>query len=308
MGAKQKVSLPPDMVVPLAPIPHNYSQVPPPPPKPPAPVPHADIPVPTLWPPGFGMGQNQFTATVKHKGLPIASEGHDCGVLIPHIPMAPPLNVLLALIIPFSSRKMMFSASTVPADGKPIGTSDLLSIPTPMMTCGDPVSLPTSFPLPNAANTVNVGMTGADFALGAVSIAGSIIADVLSAKAGPKGPSSFSWGSAIFGKLVGGGDPAELLIKAAVGMATDSIKVLIKGEGSIDVMSVGSPFGQFKVTVTLDKKGKVTAGWELSGASPTDGKAKTGESATLKEGDSPAAAPGPTEDARSALVGGLDPL
>lgn len=307
VGVKQKVSISNDCTTPLGIMPHNYVKLPPPPPNPPIIAAHVDLPATIWWPPGDGMGQNKLTSTVKHKGLCMAQEDHDCGTLILHWPLAPPLNVLLALIIPFSSRKMVFSASTVKADGKSIATSDLIHGSTPMLTCADPISLPLSFPVTNALNTVHAGVTAADLAVGLVTIAGSMLADFLASKAGGKGGGGFSFGSAFAGKLLGGGSGEEIFIKAVVGVLTDGFKVAIRGEGSIDLMNVGSPFGNFKATVNVGSDGKLIASWKLSVASPT-GAAERGENATIKPGRPRGGAAAAAEAAKNDLVGGVEPL
>jgi hypothetical protein len=197
----------------------------------------------------MALGLNKLTGTVRHSTQTIALEGHDCGILIPHCPIAPQLNVCLAVIIPFSSRKMMFSASTVKADGTAIGTSDLLSTtPTPMMVCADAISVPVGFPVSNASNTVNVGMTAGDYVAGLAAIAASIVGDALGG-----GPGSVS--SEIASKL--GGFDAK---KMGLGILTGVIKVIATGEGSIDIFSVGSPFGGFKISINVKQDGS----WSVS--------------------------------------------
>ena len=74
----------------------------------------------------------------------------------------------------------MFLSSTVQFDKKPVSCSDQVSIPPlPMLTCGDPISLPTAFPLINFLNTVIVGITFWDLFIGIVKIAVSIAIDAI---------------------------------------------------------------------------------------------------------------------------------
>src|ERR1044071_453105 len=74
---------------------------------------HVESPLPVYWPPGVGAGQSALTTTVRHRGQTIALDGHDLGVVEAHynIPPASPPNLLLAVIIPFASRQVLFSTS-----------------------------------------------------------------------------------------------------------------------------------------------------------------------------------------------------
>lgn len=146
----------------------------------PPPVP---VPVPSLsiemvarqdWPPGEFVNTHKRTTDVLHKGLRIVLEGHDCGPLIADITPLLPSNLYYAIMWPFSSRKITFSASTVQADGSPIGCAAPF---LPMMTCGDPISAPTGFVLSATNNTVEVGMSATDLAIGLATAAVSMMID-----------------------------------------------------------------------------------------------------------------------------------
>jgi hypothetical protein len=146
----------------------------------PVPSPSIEIIVTQYWPPGYLCNQNKLTTTVKHKMRSIAQEGHDCGTLIPDITYLVPANVYYAIMWPFSSRKMAWSASTVKMDKLPVGCAQTIALPVlPMMTCGDPVSAPLAFVLSNWTNTVRVGMTSADFWAGVAGIAVSVAIDLV---------------------------------------------------------------------------------------------------------------------------------
>jgi hypothetical protein len=107
---------------------HDYM---PPPPQPAVPpfVPCVETPVPVMWPPGFGMQQNKLTTTVIHKFQFLMLEGHDCGYMIPHVTI-PANNLQIPLLIAFSSRKAMFSASTVKANGTAMGRRSRCRVPS----------------------------------------------------------------------------------------------------------------------------------------------------------------------------------
>lgn len=159
---------------------HNYLFIPPPM----APVPTFAIEMIALqmWTAGYLLGQNKFTTTVKHKQWNIVIEGHDIGMLIPDITI-PFVNQYYAIMWPFSSRKLTFETSMVKMNGKMVGCSDVTR-GLPMMTCGDPISAPTTFPILNMLNTVKVGMSLTDLMMGILAASVSILIDAVFAKLG----------------------------------------------------------------------------------------------------------------------------
>lgn len=188
---------------------HNFVPLPPVPPVPPpmlaAPLSLAsaaiEIPVTMFWPPGFALGQNKLTSTVYHHGMTIALDGHDCGILIIHVQFAPaPNNMLTLLHIPFSSRKVAFSASTVTMNGTPTACATMIAWPpTPMIYCAEPMSPPLASAPTSHFNSVVVGMTLGDWLFGAISVAASMILDWIFRGKTP--PTPISW-STIIGKFV----------------------------------------------------------------------------------------------------------
>lgn len=149
----------------------------------PVPVPSISVEVPINqdWLPGALNNQHKRTSTVRHRGQSIVLEGHDCGVFIPDVTPLFPANAYYVLMWPFSSRKVIFSASTVQADATPIGCAAPL---LPMLTCGDPLSGPTAFVVSSSLNTVEVGMSGADLAIGLAYAAASVALDLVFNKLG----------------------------------------------------------------------------------------------------------------------------
>lgn len=223
----------------------------------PNPVPYAvafEANVPIMWPPGFGLQQNKLTTTVFHKAQFLMLEGHDCGYMIPHVTI-PPNNVKLLIIIPFSSRKAMFSASKVKANGTAVGCSQLLMFPLPLMTCWNPVNLPSTFPSANVFNTVLVGMTLGDLFAGLIAIACSIVADLLCWRVFKAdmfealGPIA----GGLAGSFLGFSNPAQFLVKTGLGALAGAAKIWLTGEGTISV-AVGSSYagGQASYTSTAD--------------------------------------------------------
>ena len=159
--------------------PHNYLG---PPPIPPVPVTASpgslailalDGLTNMLWPPGYGLGQNKLTSDVKHKGLTIVQDGHDCGYLIPHVQMTlTAANALTPIQIAFSNKKDMFAASTVLMNKLPTATC---CPPMMMLYCANPVSLPIAFNATGWGNSVFVGVTWGDIVAGVVAIGPEII-------------------------------------------------------------------------------------------------------------------------------------
>ena len=159
---------------------HNVI-LPPPAPSTPTPTPSVEIPTTMLWPPGFGVNQNKFSnggSPVKHRGLWVVLDGHDCGTLILDLTIPPQPNIAYPTIWPFSARKPVFAASTVKMNGTSVACAQTLGFPPiPLMSCGDPVSTPSSWSMINAANTLQVGMTLGDFVAGIVTIVVSVATD-----------------------------------------------------------------------------------------------------------------------------------
>ncbi|NJD11740.1 MAG: hypothetical protein FIB01_15310, partial [Gemmatimonadetes bacterium] len=172
-------------------------------PKPNAPVPSVEMIATQMCTAGYALGLNKFTTTVMHMGVPICVAAHDPGILIPDVTI-PPVNLWYAICWPFSGRKMTFQASTVQMEGQPTSCSQVALVPLPMMTCGDPITAPTAFPLVNFTHTLTVGMTLGDFLMGLASIAISIAIDAF-----------FEWGVPGIGKLIGGKVGAEAAKEAA---------------------------------------------------------------------------------------------
>jgi hypothetical protein len=230
-----------------------------------------------MWAPGFGLQQNKLTTTVVHKFQFVMLEGHDCGYMIPHVTI-PAANLALPMIIMFSGRKVMFSASTVKANGTAVGCSQLLLLPLPMMTCAAPVSIPTSFPPLNLINNVKVGMTPGDLFAGIIAIGLSILADYICYRFkdnkffknllnGPLGKmlgktlgetAGKAYGKmlgGLLGKAFGASNIGGYLVKAVLGGIAGGAKILLTGEGSIKV-AVGSSYAGGNVAYgrTIDGK------------------------------------------------------
>lgn len=147
------------------------------PPLPGTPAPALEMIATQMWTAGYFLGQNKFTSTVKHKHFPICQGDHDIGILIPDITF-PFVNFYYMIMWPFSSRKMAFATSAIKFNDKPVGCSQAWP-PLPMMTCGDPVTLPTAVPIINFLNPLKVGLSLSDLIMGIAKIAVSIAIDAL---------------------------------------------------------------------------------------------------------------------------------
>lgn len=255
------VSIATDLALPLIPLVmtfHDLIPVPPVPPVPPPGIyPCIEIPVMMMWPPGYALQQNKLTTTVLHKFMPLALDSHDCGYMIPHITI-PANNALLPMHIMFSSRKFVFSASTVKANGTPVGCTWPLM---PMLCCAQPVTLPSGTALLNCLNTVYVGVTWMDVLMGVVSIAVTMIGDALT-YGGPSGSAmDYVW------KFALGDSPKNWLIKTGLGVVGGAIRIAATGEGSIQI-GVGSGYAGGNVGLSRGADGSWSVAATGSGGVP----------------------------------------
>lgn len=282
--------LPPVIAPLLSPF-HDFL-APPPAPTPSKIMPCVEVPVPVMWPVGLALQQNKLTSTVIHKFQLIMLDGHDCGYMIPHISV-PPANLMLPIIIGFSSRKAVFSASTVKANGAAIGCAQSFPIPVPMMTCGSPVSVPTSSPPMNVLNNVEVGMLAADVFAGLLGVALSMLADYLAnklsaakirgfpnvfsapaakllSKLGVEAAAAEVFGKALgsmAGKLAGGSSIGSYLMKTAAASAAGGAKIALTDEGGLKV-AVGSSYAGGSVTYSRTADGKNQYAGQIQGGTP----------------------------------------
>lgn len=150
----------------------------PPPPAPPFFQPSIEMVATQMWTFGLPFANKLSTQTLVNS-VPICLAGHDIGPLIPDITPGCPLPANLAIMWPFSSRKIMFASSVTLVENQGVGCAETLLVPFPMMTCGDPVSAPVIVYMTNCINTVKVGMTPGDILLGVGTILISVGIDLL---------------------------------------------------------------------------------------------------------------------------------
>jgi hypothetical protein len=275
--------------------PHNFAPLPPIPPIPPptpavcmSPVPASaiDFPMTMVWPPGNMVFKNKYSTTVTHKFLGIIQTGHDLGIMLPHVQVVPaPNNFFTPLHILFSSRKVMFSSSSVKANGAFVAIAGVIGLPpTPMMVCGDPTGFPLGEVPTRWLNTVWVGFTWIDVLLGALSIGVSMLVDKLS---GPKGGEAAKkkleeaaekgLGEQIYKKMFPSMDDLKKsLRKQLVGVAVGVVSGVAQGEGSVS-LTAGSSYASIQLSVSKDASGNYGA--SLKGQVPA-----LSETAGVKQG------------------------
>jgi hypothetical protein len=214
----------------------------------PAPMLSVEMICTQMWTLGFLLGQNKLTTTVLHKSVPIVLDGHDCGTMIPDI--TPPIMANLYYLIswPFSSRKIAFASSSVEMNGKPTACAQIGLPPLPMMTCGDPVSAPTSLVLSNQLNTVSVHISLFDLFMGLLGILISMVIDFVFEMVSFNRAGASGVMSSIFGKQVISRQAMEQVAATAIRsvgrtLALDFAKKLVPLDGKDVAKRVATALG-----------------------------------------------------------------
>lgn len=236
---KHEVTIVTDWTLPMLTV-HSAVWVPPVPP--PAPIyPHLDM-MAMIGHFG-GMGTvHALTSTVFHQNVPIAQDGHDCGFLIGHV-TTPMHNVMLIIHMLCSSQKTTFGASTVKMNGTATGVIDLTG-GCPMIVCADPVGLPILWAPTNMTNTVYVGTTAGDIAMGWLAAAFSMALDF------------------VVGKIPFGKQLAKKLSKPVADSLAKALETLIKfviGKGITAVSAPSSPSAAAPATAASADAAAATA-------------------------------------------------
>jgi hypothetical protein len=235
----------------------------------PAPASAIDTPAPMLHPPGNMTFKNKYSTTVLHQNLGIILANHDLGIMLPHIQIAPAVNNFFTpMHILFSSRKIVFSSSSVKVDKAFVGFGGVIGLPpTPMMVCAEPMGFPTGEVPTRWFNTVWVGMTWMDWLLGVGTIAVSMYVDRLFNAKGKYGPlkklvkdQRQGLGKLVAKKMFPQSmtDAKKLLSKQAAGLATGIVTAMAKGEGETG-LSIGSDYANVGLKVKRDDSGKWNA-------------------------------------------------
>ncbi|WP_437482575.1 hypothetical protein WME75_41120 [Sorangium sp. So ce1014] len=137
---------------------HLFLPIPPAPP--PTIVPAIEVPIPHGWPFGESAGKVQKTTTVFVNGKNVVLDQHDCGPLIPQITI-PPANSFLPMQLLQSKRAVIVTCFSVRMNGKTTACTSHWP-PLPLLTCGQPMSMPATFTFTNPCMNVHVGMSGTD--------------------------------------------------------------------------------------------------------------------------------------------------
>lgn len=257
--------------------PHNFAPLPPPAPPPTPAIPMSPGPasaieslLPQLWPPGQAVFANKYALTVLHKGVGIIQAGHDLGIMIPHVQVAPAVNNTFTPIhMLFSSRKVMYSSTSVKVDGQFVALAGLLSAPpTPMMVCAEPLSFPMGEVPSRGANTVWVGFTWSDVLLGTLLIAIQMLGERWMMPKGKYGPlkqmvkdSRAGNKALVYQKMFPVQSMKDVVATGktqAVAFATGVTTAAFQGEGGI-TMSLGSPYAQISLGLSVDGEGNYGA-------------------------------------------------
>ncbi|MEZ4392909.1 MAG: hypothetical protein R3A48_17620 [Polyangiales bacterium] len=145
-------------------------------------VPSIETPINLDWPAGRALNKHKLAKNVTILERPVVQDGHDVGPFTFDVTPYPIANLWYAVIWPFASRKTAFSCSKVQAASTPVAGAQLFA-PLPMMTCGDPLSLPTCLNLTSMGQNVIAGFSLSDIFYGALSIAVTVAVDAIFAKA-----------------------------------------------------------------------------------------------------------------------------
>ncbi|WP_437754758.1 hypothetical protein [Sorangium sp. So ce1389] len=149
---------------------HLFLSIPPAPP--PTLAPAIEVPIPHGWPPGESAGKVQKTTSVFVNGMNVVLDQHDCGPLVLQITI-PPANSLLPMQLLQSKRAVIVTCFSVRMNGKTTACTSHWP-PLPLLTCGQPMSMPATFTFTNLCTNVHVGMSGTDLIGGIVRTAATM--------------------------------------------------------------------------------------------------------------------------------------
>ena len=262
---------------------HFY--VPLPVPAPPTVMPAVEIPIPQAWPPGLSLGSVKKTSSVLANGWSIIQTTHDCGKVIPQITI-PPNNALLPLHMAGSSRETIVKCFSVRVDKLQTACTTAW---LPMLSCGQPVSVPLTFTPTNIMRGIFVGASAADIVGAIVStLARMAIERLFVVAPGWKMPFGMELKKSILGGLAGGlgsvvqhlMDPrypiaAEIKIKAAgleFGLGVSCASSDTKNNPSQVTASVTKKWNPDPGAVAGGKAGaSVTVTWDAGGDTTKEG-------------------------------------
>lgn len=212
-----------------------------------------EAPVPVMWPPGFLLGANKLTSTVYHNHVWFGLEKHDCGPLIFHLSIDPPVDLLMPIHLLSSSRKAKFRAGEVKANGAAVACMTMVDwavVPTPLLVCGDIPSPTSGTGSAFWLNSLMVGMHTADLVMGWVDTLVTMVLSALRAAAGGKDAVNFDPGS--YGLLDVSPIPDfGALAAALVGIAFQDLGGY-RGDVGFEYKPVGGHLGEVGVGISRD--------------------------------------------------------
>ncbi|MFO0629697.1 MAG: hypothetical protein U0325_29245 [Polyangiales bacterium] len=212
----------------------HLSMGPPLPPGPPIPTPSIESISPMKRFPGFELGKNKLTEGVTFNDLTIVLDGHDVGLNNCDITPVCLGNVLLPMIWLNASRKTLFSAAKVTmtrADVPVAGVHAVMNLP--MLTCGDPVALPTTHRVFKSSHNCVVGFEPSDIVAGWLGALSAAVVDLVAFAIGGL-PSKMPLGlREAFGsdglKFLGGASDTGSLVKLVLGPVLDGGVSYVRG-------------------------------------------------------------------------------
>lgn len=214
-----------------------------------------EMDVPMDWSPGRETSLHVLATSrggVFHKGQALVLAQHDVGPLIPHMPGFNPISIAKA------SRRLVFSASSVKASGKPVGAVDGLLT---MMVCGFPMSIPAGRNTSNSSHSVFVGVDWLDIVRGVLEIRKQLVKDAISVVKMIAEPSSILVDLAKSNSPVAPVDDG-VIIDAVLDLQNSIVlAVLTKGREPV-VLKIGtsSPYAGGGVEVSYQWEGHNVAG------------------------------------------------
>lgn len=158
----------------------HFALGPPLPPGPPVPTLSIETPTPMKHFPGYQLGKNKLAENVTLNDLTIVLDGHDVGMNRNDITALVPANPLHAVIWLNASRKTVFSAARVtmtPEDVPVAGVYVMTSMT--MLTCGDPLALPSMLGVSNFSHRCVVGFERSDLVAGWLTAASAVVIDAI---------------------------------------------------------------------------------------------------------------------------------
>jgi hypothetical protein len=130
--------------------------------------------------------------------------------------------------------------------------------PSPMVYCANPMSPPLADAVTSYLNTVKVGMTLADWLIGAVSIAASMLIDKF--LGGDQAKTYAGFRQAILEGLLGSSSLKNFAAKTALGLATGAARLIFTdGPASMNV-GAGCPYLQLQGGVSRGADGNYGGG------------------------------------------------